>query len=96
MKHKSYEVQRQCDRFPVALPVTIRAGSDGRVVMQGDTVDYSDCGLRLRTDLPVIISQKVEVIINQGDPEPKTYKVVWVREPAQTHSTFEAGLRMSA
>lgn len=89
------EVRRQASRLIVALPVTIRAGSGGGVVMQGSTVDYSIKGLRLLTELPVIISQNVEVSINTGTSRPQKYEVIWVREPTKEESIFEAGLRMA-
>jgi PilZ domain len=89
------EIRRQASRLNVALPVTIRAGSEGGVVIQGSTVDYSTKGLRLRTELPVIISQNVEVSINAATPRPQRYQVIWVREPARKQSVFEAGLKMA-
>ncbi len=94
MGHSLSEVTRSGKRIYVALPVTLRAGSEaeGGVVVHGNTVDYSERGLRVRSNLPIRIGQNVEVFVSRNGDQPKKYCVTWVHDPVQGKPCYEVGL----
>jgi hypothetical protein len=87
------EISRRENRIFVTLPVTLRAGWESGEVVQGNTVDFSGRGLRVRANLPFRVRHKVEVIVSKGGNEPKNYSVIWVRDPAKDRPVYEAGLQ---
>ncbi len=86
------EVSRREERIYVSLPVTLRTGWGGATVVNGKTVDYSERGLRVRVNVPFRVRQDVEAIVNDNPNFAGNYSVMWVREPVQGQSLYEAGL----
>jgi hypothetical protein len=89
------EVSRREKRIFVSLPVTLRRVSEGSSAVSASTVDYSPHGLRIRSDVPFRLGDDLEITVrgNNGN-RPKGYSVVWVREPGQQQSLYEAGLKL--
>ena len=92
MSRSLSEVTRRAKRIYVALPVTLRAGSEGGMVVQANTIDYSERGLRVRSNVPIPIGKDVEVFVNKNGDQPKKYSVTWVHDPVQGRPCYEAGL----
>ena len=86
------QVPRGEERIYVTLPVTLRTGWEGGTVVNGNTVDYSERGLRVRTNLPFRIRQDVEAIISDNPKFARHYSVMWVHELDEGQSLYEAGL----
>ncbi len=78
----------------MAVPVTMRTGWEGATVVNGNTVDYSESGLRVRASVPLRVRQDVEVIVSDDTALKKNYNVMWVREPSTDQSLYEAGLEV--
>jgi hypothetical protein len=83
---------RRSDRIFVRLPVTLLVDSDQeRVAQDAFTVDLSQLGVRVRTDLSLAPGQSVDVFPNRGLKHPIPSRVIWVGEHgAPQHG--EAGL----
>ena len=94
MSRSLSEVSRREKRIFVSLPVTLRLASEGDVVVSASTVDYSPRGLRVRADVPFQPGKDLEVAVKSNGNRPKSYKVIWVREPSQGQSVYEAGLEL--
>jgi hypothetical protein len=94
MSRSLSEISRREDRIFVSLPVTLRLGSEGGVVVPASTVDYSPRGLRVRAEVPFQLGEDLEVAVKSNGNRPKSYRVVWVREPSQGQSAYEAGLEL--
>ena len=90
------EVSRAEERIYVTLPVTLRIGWEGGTVVNGNTVDYSERGLRVRTNVPFRLRQVVEVVVNNNPGVVRTYSVMWVRELDEGQSLYEAGLEIQS
>ena len=90
------EVSRGEERIYVTLPVTLRTGWEGGTVVNGNTVDYSDRGLRLRANVPFRIHQVVEVVVSNNPGVVRTYSVMWVHELDEGQSLYEAGLEIQS
>ena len=88
------EVSRREQRIYVSLPVSLRTDWGGARVVKGMTVDYSERGLRVRANVPFRACQDVEVIVNDNPNFAGNYSVMWVREPVQGQSLYEAGLEI--
>jgi hypothetical protein len=88
------EVSRREERIYVTLPVTLRTGGGGATVVNGNTVDYSERGLRVRTNVLFRIRQDVEAIISDNPNFGGNYSVMWVRELVQGQFLYEAGLEI--
>lgn len=88
------EITRRENRIFVSLPVSVRMAPQGLAEVCGNTVDYSTRGLRVRANVPFQPGQGLEVIVRDNGNELKGYNVVWVREPAQGQSVYEAGLEL--
>lgn len=86
------DITRRGERIYVALPVTLRTGWEGGTVIQANTVDYSERGLRVRATLPFRIGQNVEVFVSKNGDQPRKYLVTWVRDPVHGQSSYEVGL----
>ena len=94
MSRSLSEVSRREDRIYVTLPVTLRTGWEGGTVVNGNTVDYSERGLRVRANVPLRVRQDVEVIVSDSPILARNYSVMWVRDPIQGQSVYEAGLEV--
>ena len=94
MSRRWSEVSRREERIYVALPVTLRTG--GATVVNGNTVDYSERGLGVRTNVPFRVRQDVEAIISDNPKFAGNYSVMWVLEPVQGQSLYEAGLEIQS
>ena len=83
---------RRSDRIFVRLPITLLVDSQNeRIAQDAFTVDLSQLGVRVRTDLSLSPGQPVEIFPNRGLKYPIPSRVVWVGETgAQQHG--EAGL----
>ena len=92
MSRRWSEVSRREERIYVTLPVTLRTGWEGATVVNGNTVDYSERGLRVRANVPFQVRQDVEVIVSDNPKLARNYSVMWVREPVQGQSLYEVGL----
>jgi hypothetical protein len=92
MRRRWAEVSRREERIYVTLPVTLRTGWEGATVVNGNTVDYSERGLRVCANVPFQVRQAVEVIVSDNPKLARNYSVMWVREPVQGQSLYEAGL----
>jgi hypothetical protein len=90
------EVSRREKRIYVTLPVTLRTGWEGATVVNGSTVDYSERGMRVRANVPFRVRQVVEVIISDNPKFARNYSVMWVHEPDQGQSLYEAGLEIQS
>jgi hypothetical protein len=90
------EVSRGEERIYVTLPVTLRTGWEGGTVVNGNTVDYSERGLRVRTNVAFRIRQLVEVVVNNNPGVVRTYSVMWVHELDEGQSLYEAGLEIQS
>jgi hypothetical protein len=90
------EVPRGEERIYVTLPVTLRTGWEGGTVVNGNTVDYSERGLRVRTNVPFRIHQAVEAVVNNNPRVVRTYSVMWVHELDEGQSLYEAGLEIQS
>ncbi|MBZ5561759.1 MAG: PilZ domain-containing protein [Acidobacteriia bacterium] len=88
------EVSRREERIYVTLPVTLRTGWQGATEVNGNTVDYSERGLRVRASAPLRVRQDVEVIVSDNPTLKRNYSVMWVREPSTDQSVYEAGLEV--
>jgi hypothetical protein len=86
------EISRREDRIYVTLPVTLRTGWGGATVVNGNTVDYSERGLRVRTNVLFRIREDVEAVISDNPNFGGNYSVKWVRELVPGQFLFEAGL----
>ncbi len=90
------EASRQEERIYVTLPVTLRTGWEGGTVVNGNTVDYSERGLRVRTNVPFRVRQLVEIVVNNSPGVVRTYSVMWVHELDEGQSLYEAGLEIQS
>jgi len=90
------EISRGEERIYVTLPVTLRTGWEGGTVVKGNTVDYSERGLRVRTNVPFRIRRLVEVVVNNNPGVVRTYSVMWVHELDEGQSLYEAGLEIQS
>jgi hypothetical protein len=90
------QVPRGEERIYVTLPVTLRTGWEGGTVVNGNTVDYSERGMRVRANVPFRIRQLVEVVVNNKPGVVRTYSVMWVHELDAGQSLYEAGLEMQS
>ncbi len=88
------EVSRREERIFVAIPVTLRTGWDHVTVVNANTVDYSERGLRVRANAPLRLRQDVEVAVSDNPSLRKNYNVMWVREPSTGECVYEAGLEV--
>jgi hypothetical protein len=88
------EVSRREERINVTLPVTLRSVKGGAKVVDGNTVDYSERGLRVRTNALFRIRQDVEAIISDNSTFARNYSVMWVRELVQGQFLYEVGLEI--
>ncbi len=88
------EVSRREERIYVTLPVKLRTGWEGGTVLKGNTVDYSERGLRVRANVPLRVRQDVEVVVSDNPTLKRNYSVIWVREPSTGQSVYEAGLEV--
>ena len=96
MSRSLSEVSRRETRIFVSLPVTLRTGWEGGLTLSGNTVDFSERGLRVRANLPLRIRQDVEVVDIKDHTLAKNYKVMWVRDPDHTLTEYEAGMELQA
>ena len=94
MSHNLAEVSRREERIYVTLPVALRTGWGGATVVNGNTVDYSERGLRVRTNVMFRVRQDVEAIISDNPNFAGNYSVMWVRELVQGRFLYEAGLEI--
>lgn len=94
MSRSLSEVSRREERIFVTLPVTLRTGWGGATVVNANTVDYSERGLRVRANIPFRVRQDVEVIVSDKPILARNYSVMWVRDPIQGQSVYEAGLEI--
>jgi hypothetical protein len=90
------EVSRQEERIYVTLPVTLRTGWGGATVVNGNTVDYSERGMRVRTNVPFRIRQVVDVVVTNNPRVVRTYNVMWVHDLDEGQSLYEAGLEIQS
>ncbi len=83
---------RRSERIFVRLPVTLLVDSAGeRVAQDAYTVDLSQLGVRVRTELTLAPGQAVDVFSNRGLKSPIPSRVIWVgQHGAPQHG--EAGL----
>jgi PilZ domain len=88
------EITRRENRIFVNLPVSLHKASEVKDVVCGSTVDFSPRGLRVRADVPFQPGQDFVISVRNNGNEPKAYNVVWVREPSQGESVYEAGLKL--
>ncbi len=79
----------------MTLPVTLRTGWEGGTEVTGNTVDYSERGLRVRSNAPLRVRQDVEVVVRDTPAVKKNYNVMWVREPSAGQPAYEAGLEVN-
>jgi PilZ domain len=96
MSRSQSEVSRREERIFVNLPVTMRTGWEGGLTVSGNTVDYSERGLRVRASHPLRVRQDVEVVVNTDNNRAKNYRVMWVRGPEGSLTEYEAGLELQA
>ena len=83
---------RRSDRIYVRLPVTLLVDSETEKIAQDAfTVDFSQLGVRVRTDLSLSPGQAVEVFPNRGLKHPIPSRVIWVGGQ-RTLQECEAGL----
>ncbi len=83
---------RRSDRIFVRLPVTLLVDSNReRVAQDAFTVDLSQLGVRVRTDLTLAPGQSVDVFPNRGLKYPIPSRVIWVGEQGEQRFG-EAGL----
>jgi PilZ domain len=85
-------ISRREDRIFVTLPVTLRCATEDGSVVHGNTVDFSDRGLRVRANSPFHVKQNIEVIVAHNGHEPRNYDVKWVRGQGNGQITYEVGL----
>ena len=85
---------RREERIYVTLPVTLRTGWEGATVLNGNSVDYSESGLRICTKVPFRTRQDVKVVVSNNPKLTRDYRVVWVREPVYGQSVYEMGLEI--
>ena len=85
------QVSRREARIYVTLPVSLQTGWRGAHVASASTVDYYNCGLRVRANVPLRIGQPV-VVVDKGGDHSAIYHVVWVRDSVGGQAGYEAGL----
>jgi len=90
------EVSRGEERIYVTIPVTLRTGWEGGTVVNGNTVDYSERGMRVRANVPFRIRQVVEVVVTNNPRVVRTYSVMWVHQLDPGQSLYEAGLEIQS
>lgn len=90
------EIARGEERIYVTLPVTLRTGWEGGTVVNGNTVDYSERGLRVRANVAFRVRQVVEAVVNNNPRVVRTYSVMWVHEIDAGQSLYEAGLEIQS
>ncbi len=90
------EISRGEERIYVTLPVTLRTGWEGGTVVNGNTVDYSERGLRVRANVAFRVRQVVEAVVNNNPRVVRTYSVMWVHEIDAGQSLYEAGLEIQS
>lgn len=90
------EASRQEERIYVTLPVTLRTGREGAPVVNGNTIDYSERGLRVRANVPFRVRQVVEVVVANNPRVVRNYSVMWVHELDEGQSLYEAGLEIQS
>ncbi len=83
---------RRSDRIFVRLPITLLVDSETEKIAQDAfTVDLSQLGVRVRTELALSPGQAVDVFPNRGLRHPIPSRVIWVGEQ-RTLQEREAGL----
>ena len=90
------EAPRREKRIYVTLPVTLRTGWEGGTVVNGNTVDYSERGMRVRVKVPFRFRQVVEVVVGENPKSARNYSVMWVHELDEGQSLYEAGLEIQS
>jgi hypothetical protein len=90
------EVSRREERIYVTLPVTLQTGREGATVVNGNTIDYSERGLRVRANVPFRVRQVVEVVVTNNPGVVRNYSVMWVHELDEEQSLYEAGLEIQS
>jgi len=92
MPQGTQSLPRRSDRIFVRLPVTLLVNSQQeRVAQDAFTVDLSQLGVRVRTDLSLSPGQEIEVFPNRGLKYPIQSRVVWVGQTGAPYQG-EAGL----
>lgn len=94
MSRSLSEITRRENRIFVSFPVSLRKATEGSAVVCANTVDYSPRGLRVRANVPFQPGQDLEISVRKNGNEPHAYNVIWVREPNQGESIYEAGLEL--
>ncbi len=92
MLPQTSSIPRRCERIYVRIPITLIVESEGmKVVHEAHTVDLSQRGVRVRSELALSRGQKIEVIPNEDRKYVVPGRVVWVGAAgSEQHS--EAGL----
>ena len=90
------EVSRREERIYVTLPVTLRTGWEGATVVNGNTVDYSERGMRVRVKVPFRFRQVVEVVVGENPKSARNYSVMWVRKLVEGQFLYEVGLEIES
>ena len=83
---------RREERINITLPLALPLGREGGWVAPASTVDISQRGLRLRSNISFRPGQEVRVIVNQGTSGASSYRVVWARILESDNPRCEAGL----
>src|SRR5690242_8494563 len=89
-------IRRREMRIYVALPVNMREESARGMVLQGDTIDLSDGGMRVRAEAPFLIRQNVVVVLCHNPHLTRNYRVMWVHNRSNGRPIYEAGLKIQA
>ena len=90
------EAPRREKRIYVTLPVTLRTGWEGGTVVNGNTVDYSERGMRVRVKVPFRFRQVVEVVVGENPKSARNYSVMWVRKLVEGQFLYEVGLEIES
>ena len=83
---------RREKRINITLPLALPLGRESSWVAPASTVDLSQRGLRLRSNISFRPGQDIQVIVNQGTSDASSYRVAWVRILESGNSRFEVGL----
>jgi PilZ domain len=74
-------VPRRCERASARFPVTLLAECHGQP-LQGNacTIDVSQCGIRIQTDVPLSLDQPLFLFQKSGEIPLMCCRVAWVQK----------------
>ena len=85
---------RRAERVNKRIPISLVVKANGKEsTRSGATLDVSTAGLRVQTIRPLYQGQAVYLLPTKGEASSGYYRVVWVRQAAES-TPPEAGLQI--